>query len=578
MSGSEFQRLDAGGVEDELERGRERFRARAWTSAHEALRRADGASQLVGDDLEQLATAAYLTGRDAEYLRLLERAHRAHLASGAPARAVRAAFWLGLKLLLRGEIGSASGWRCRAERILEGQHEDCAEPGYLALLDAQQRVADGDWEGVIATAAEAVATGERFAEPDLLAAALHLQGRARLQQGRLHEGLSLLDEAMVGVIAGELSPIMTGLVYCSVIEGCREVYALDRAREWTLALCRWCEAQPQMLAFVGLCRVHRAELLHLDGKWREALREAALAFSLSAGINRQAAAAALYLQAEIHRRLGELTAAEVAYRDASQRGWSAHPGLALLRLTQGRTAAAAAAIRRALEESTERSQRVELLAAAVEIRVAAGSLGEARSASRELQRLADSLEARWLRALAAQAGGAVELAEGNASAAVGPLRRACETWHELAVPYFAARVRVLLACCCRDLGDREGADLELAAARTVFEKLGAVSDLARLKDLSTDGRSSRAHGLTSRELDVLRHVAAGKSNADIARTLFLSERTVERHVSSILHKLNVRSRSAATAHAFRHALVGAEVEPAPLARQGSGGKHPRRAR
>jgi DNA-binding CsgD family transcriptional regulator len=568
----------AGGVQNELERGRERFRLQAWGSAHEALRRADGALQLAGDDLEQLATTAYLTGRDAEYLQLLERAHRAYLASGAPAQAARSAFWLGLKLLFRGEVGSANGWRGRAERALEGRYEDCAERGYLALLDAQQRVAEGDWERVIATAAEAVAAGERFVEPDLLAAALHLQGRARLQQGRLHEGLSLLDEAMVGVIAGELSPIMTGLVYCSVIEGCREVYALDRAREWTVALCRWCEAQPQMLAFVGLCRVHRAEILHLDGKWREALREAQLAFSLSVGINRRAAAAALYLQAEIHRHLGEFMAAEVAYRDASQRGWSAHPGLALLRLAQGRTAAAAAAIRRALEESTARSQRVELLAAAVEIMAAAGNLGDARNASRELQEISDSLEARWLRAMSAQAAGAVELAEGNPSAAVGPLRRACEAWHELAVPYSAARVRVLLGCCCRDLGDQEGADLELTAARTVFEKLGAAPDLARLKDLWADGRSSRAHGLTSRELDVLRLVAAGRSNGEIATTLFLSERTVERHVSSILHKLDVRSRSAATAHAFRHALVGAEVEPAPLARHGSGGKHPRRAR
>jgi hypothetical protein len=444
----------AGGSHSELERGRESFRSRAWASAHEALSRVDGAAPLAGGDLERLAAAAYLTGRDAEYLQLLERAHRTHLASGALARAARAAFWLGLKLLLRGEVGSANGWRGRAERILEELHEDCVERGYVALLVAQQRVAEADWERVIATAAEAAAAGERFAEPDLLAAALHLQGRARLQQGRIHEGLSLLDEAMVGVIAGELSPIMTGLVYCSVIEGCREVYALDRAREWTMALCRWCEAQPQMLAFVGLCRVHRAELLHLDGAWREALGDAQLAFSLSVGVNRRAAAAALYLQGEIHRHLGELTAAEMAYRDASQRGWPAHPGLALLRLTQGRTAAAAAAIRRALEESMERSRRAELLAAAVEVMVAAGNRGEAHAASRELQQIAEGLEARWVRDMAAEAAGAVELAEGSPSAAVGPLRRAFETWHELAAPYFAARVRVLLGCCCRDLGDQ----------------------------------------------------------------------------------------------------------------------------
>jgi DNA-binding CsgD family transcriptional regulator len=580
MSGSEFRdaRAEAGDVQGDLERGRERFRARAWASAHEALMRAEGASPLAGEDLERLAVSAYLIGRDADYQRLLERAHQAYLVSGARARAVRAAFWLGLRLLLRGEVGTANGWLGRAERLLERQQNDCAERGYLALLVAQQKVRGGDWDAVIASAAEAVAAGERFAEPDLLAAALHLQGRARLQQGQVEEGLSLLDEAMVGVVAGELSPLMTGLVYCSVIEGCREVYALDRAREWTAALYRWCEAQPEMMAFVGLCQVHRAELLQLEGAWSNALREARRAFARSVDINRQAAAAAFYQQAEVHRLRGEFAAAEAAYRDASQWGWAPQPGLALLRLAQGHTVAATAAIRRALAESAARPQRMELLAAAVEIMLAARNTVEAREACRELQQIADSFEARWLRAMAAQAAGAVELAEGNASAAVGLLRRAWQAWQELDVPYLAARARVLLGRCCRELGDHDGAELELAAARTVFEKLGAAPDLTRLDAVVRNESATGSHGLTSRELEVLRLVAAGKRNRDIAGTLFLSERTIERHVSNILRKLDVPSRSAAIAHAFRYELVRLAVGVGPPSRHGAGGKHPRRAR
>ena len=274
---------------------------------------------------------------------------------------------------------------------------------------------------------------------------------------------------MVGVVAGELSPLMTGLVYCSVIEGCREVYALGRAREWTAALGRWCDEQPEMVAFVGVCQVHRAEILQLNGAWSDALGEAQRACERCLGINRQAAAAAYYQQGEIYRLRGEFAAAEAAYRDASRWGWDPHPGLALLRLAQGQTSAAAAAIRRALGEATAPSSRIDLLAAQVEILLATGDTGEARQACRELQEIAAGLDARVLGAIAGQALGAVELAEGNAQVAAGLLRRAWQVWQELDAPYPAARVRVLLGECCRALGDQEGAELERQAARTVFE-------------------------------------------------------------------------------------------------------------
>ncbi len=558
MKGGEPTGADVGtdpGAGD-LARGRAHYRARAWASAHDAFARADRLAPLAAEDLERLALAAYLVGRDADYLQVLERAHQAHLAAGSRAPAARAAFWLGLRLLFRGEASGANGWLGRGERLLDREQGDCAERGYLTLLIAQQRALEGDLDAAYASAAAATAAGERFGEADLVAAALHLQGRVRLQQGQVGAGLSFLDEAMVGVVGGELSPLMAGLVYCSAIEGCREVFALDRAREWTAALGRWCGEQPEMVAFVGVCQVHRAEILQLNGAWSDALAEAQRACARCLGINRLAAAAALYQQAEVHRLRGELLAAEAAYRDASQWGWDPQPGLALLRLAQGQSAAAAAAIRRAVGEATPPAQRTVLLTAQVEILLATGETGEARTAAGVLAAIAAGFGSRVPGALADQALGAVELAEGNTAGAAALLRRAWQVWQELDAPYPAARARVLLGQCHRAQGDRDGADLEERAARAVFDALGATPDLTRLAAAGRDESAPRRpHGLTPRELEVLRQVATGKSNKDIASALFLSERTIERHVSNIFRKLDVPSRAAATAHAYRHALV-----------------------
>jgi DNA-binding CsgD family transcriptional regulator len=557
MSGSESYAAggEARDVREDLKRARDDYGARAWASAHEVFTQVDADQPLEAEDLERLAVSAYLLGKDAEYLRVLERAHQAHVAAGACARGARVAFWLGFRQLLRGEVAIANGWLGRAARLVERQPGDCVERGYLALLVAQQHVGAGDWDAAHAGTVTAADAGERFQDPDLVAAAIHLQGRVRMEQGHLAEGLSLLDEAMIGVMAGELSPVMTGLVYCSAIDGCQEIHALDRVRQWTAALGQWCAEQPEMLAFVGVCQVHRAEILQLGGAWTAALAEAERASERCLGVNRVAAAAAFYQQGEVHRLRGELAAAEAAYRNASQWGWDPQPGLAQLRLAQGRTAAAVGAIRRAVIETPTRAQRTRLLAAQVEIMLAAGDAVEARKAGGELQALARTIASSLLDAMAAQAMGAVELAEGNAAAAAGLLRRAWQGWEELEVPYAAARVRVLLGSCCRALGDQEGAELELRAARNGFEKLGARPDLAALEPAVRRQPAARPFGLTPRELEVLRLVATGKSNKAIASSLFLSERTVERHVANIFRKLDVPSRAAATAEAYRHALI-----------------------
>lgn len=537
-----------------LEQGREAYRKRAWENAYQSLSAADRASSLDVDDLACLATAAYLTGRDPEFLTLVERLYHHHLEAGQSETAARDAFWLGMTLVFQGEAGRANGWFSRARRLVDGR--ECVEHGYLLLPVAEGQLAGGDAEAAHASAAEAAEMAERFGDADLVACARHVEGRALLRAKRVKEGLALLDEAMLPVVAGELSPIMTGLIYCSVIDACQQVYALTRAQEWTVALAGWCERQPEMVAFTGSCLVHRAEVMQLRGDWTAAMTEARRACErLPPQADAQPPAAAVYRVAEIHRLRGAFDEADEAYRQASRLGWEPQPGLALLRMSQGRTDAACAAISRVLAAATGPLQRASLLPAFVEIMLAADGLAEAREGAAELAEIAGVLDAAVLEAQGDQALGAVELAGGDARAALAPLRRAFDGWQRAEAPYEAARVRVLLGLACIALGDDEGGRMELDAARPVFERLGAAPDLARVERLAANDSSPRPRGLTPRELEVLRLIAAGKTNKAVAAELSLSERTIDRHLSNIFAKLDVSSRAAATAYAYRHDLV-----------------------
>lgn len=536
-----------------LEHGRVSYRRHAWEEAYRALASADQASPLAVDDLECLATAAYLTGRDADFHRVLERIYPLRLDDGAPERAARSAFWQGLTLLFQGETGQANGWFVRARRAIEGL--DCVEQGYLLLPVAEGQLAQGNGAAAHASAAEATEFGARFGDADLVACARHLQGRALIQQQQLDPGLALLDDVMLSVIGGDLSPMVTGLIYCSVIDTCQQVYALSRAHEWTLALTGWCERQPEMVAFTGSCLVHRAEVLQLQGAWPNAMTEACRACERGSTDGGDPPPAAFYRKAEIHRLRGEFAEAEAAYRCASRLGMEPQPGLALLRLSQGRSDAAEAAIRRVTGAAVKPLERAKLLPAYTEILLAVGNVTDARGACRELEDIAVAFGAGVLNAAAAHARGAVELADGDARSALTSLRRAFEEWRRIEAPYESARTRVLLAQACLALGDEEGAGLEWDAARAVFERLGAAPDLFRLAAAEPGGQPSRRHGLTPRELDVLRLIAAGKTNKAVAAELCLSERTIDRHLSNIFTKLDVPSRSAATAYAYRHKLI-----------------------
>ncbi|HSI97343.1 MAG TPA: hypothetical protein VK926_03195, partial [Gaiellaceae bacterium] len=462
---------------NDLERGRASYEQRAWKDAYESLLHADQANALEAADLERLATSAYMLGRDDEYLSVLERAHHAYVDEGESLRAVRCAFWVGINLALRGEMGPAGGWLGRAQRMLDHEEEESVERGYLLMPLVFQHEAHGDFAGAAAVAGEAAGVAERFGDSEGFALAAHAQGHMLIKAGRVKEGLALLDEAMVALAGGKVSPIATGIVYCGVILACQEVYELRRAQEWTAVLTRWCEEQPQLVAFTGRCLVHRAEIMQLRGAWGDALDEARRAGErLAQSFNRAAAAQAFYRQGEVHRLKGEFSDAESAYREASRFGWEPQPGMALLRLAQGRHDAAQAAIRRALSEAVEPLRRANLLPAYVEVMLAVDDVEEARSGCRELEEIAEHYESAMLSALVAHARGAVELAAGDARSALVPLRQAEGTWQELGAPYDAARARVLVAEACRALGDDDTAALERSTARDVFVELGAGPD------------------------------------------------------------------------------------------------------
>ena len=539
-------------AEHSLDGGRASFGRQAWGDAYAQLSAADQDATLELDDLERLAMAAYMVGRNEESTEIWARAHHECTRLGDLAGAARCALRLGTELLLMGEAARGGGWLARARRMIEEGGLDGVERGWL-LVPAALQCFDEDPATAHTTFGQAVEIGIRFGDPDLVALARNGQGWALIRLGQAAAGVRLLDEAMVAVTAGEVSPFVAGGVYCAAIEACQEIFDLGRAREWAAALTRWCESQPDLVPYRGQCLAYRAEIMRLQGDWPDAMEEAQRARDWLTG--HPAVGMVCYQQGELHRLRGEFAEAEEAYRQANRWGHSPQPGLAELRLAQGDIAAAAAAIRRVLDEAQDRAVRSRVLAAYVEIALALDDGGAARAAADEMSQIAADINAPLLRAVAARATGAVLLAEGDARGACDILRQAWTAWRELDAPYEAARVRVLVGMACRALGDEDTAEMELDAARVVFEQLGAVPDLARVDSLTRRLAVGQSHGLTQRELQVLRLVAAGGTNKAIAAELVLSERTVDRHVSNIFTKLGVSSRAAATAYGYEHRLL-----------------------
>jgi DNA-binding CsgD family transcriptional regulator len=543
-------------VGEGLDRGRDAFNRQAWRRAYEQLSAVARDEPLEVDDLERLASAAYLAGRSEDSCEVWARAHEECARVGEVARATRCAFWIAFALLNNGELARGGGWIDRAQRLLDKRKLKCVEQGYLRYAAALRNVFSGDVEVAHAGFSQAAKTGERFRDPEITALARIGEGRCLVYLGQVAKGVALLDEAMVAVGAGEVSPIATGDAYCTVIEGCQETFDVRRAYEWTAALSQWCDSQPELVLYRGQCLFHRAELMLLRGAWTDALDEVERARArLADAMSPRVLGGATYLRGELHRLRGELAEAEDSYRSANDVGHDPQPGLALLRLAQGRVDIAEAAIRRVRDEAEDPVTKTRILGPYVEIALAAGDVAGARAGADKLAALATELDKPLLRAVSLQAMGAVLLAEDDPHAALVSLRRSWHVWRELDAPYEAARSRVLIALACRALGDDDGAEMELDAARAVFIELGAAPDVARTDSFSRLGARRAAGPLSTRELEVLTLVAKGKKNREIADELVISEKTVASHLSHILTKLGLPSRTAATAYAYKQGLV-----------------------
>lgn len=542
-------------MSDPLQQAREAFAARRWRDAVENLLAAVDTGPVPAEDLERLATAANLVGDESVSIDAWARAYRARVDAGEVGPAVRCAFQVGMQLMTAGDHAQGGGWLARGHGLLDELPEDAPERGLMRLPIGLQQLFAGNAEEALEHFTAVVASSDQTRDPSMAALARLGQGQALVALGAVAEGMAYLDEAMIAVTSGEVGPIETGVIYCAVILACHDVYDLDRAREWTAALSRWCEAQPDLVPFRGQCMVHRSQVLQYGGDWPAATTEAARAVEhLSQPPPKPALGAARYQQAEMHRLAGDDDLAESAYRDAVAHGHAPHPGLALLRLRQGRVEDAWAAIRRELDERPTAAVRCVVLPAFVDIAIAADQREAARDAADELRTIAD--ESAMLRALSDYAAGAVDLADGDPKGALPLLRRAATAWQELDVPYEVARTRVLIGSACAAVGDRDTAAIEWDAARRTFDDLGALPDLDAMDVLLTGPSAPQDRsGLTGREVEVLALVATGMTNREVAEALVISEKTVARHLSNIFTKIDVSSRAAATAYAIKHGLA-----------------------
>ncbi len=537
----------------EVDRERAVAQPASWAETYAALGARD-VSELDAHELESLADAAWWLSRIDESLAARQRAYAGYAKSGEDARAAYMAGRLAIEHFGRGEPAVGAGWLMRAHRHLDGR-PDCVEHGFLAVVEATVARFGGDLDRASELSTHAEEIGRRFHDPDVLALAIHTSGLIAIAQGRETEGVAMLDEAMTAVVAGELSSFFTGVVYCNVIGACLELADVRRAGEWSEAARAWCESLPPESPYPGLCRINRAEVARLRGAWSESEAEALRASEELVSFDPSAAASALYEAGEIRRRMGNDTGAEEAFARARDLGFDPQPGLALLRLGQGKVEPAQTSLRLAVAGGEGNSlRRARLLMAQVDVALAGHDQETARAARDALALFAADSGRPALAAAAASADAALRLPEGDVSGALESSRRARSIWQELKLPYEAAHARLTYGLALRASGDEEDARSELRAALATFERLGASPDARRVADLLGVGRGL-PRGLSEREAEVLRLLATGKTNREIAAALVISEHTVARHLQNMFLKLGVSSRSAATAFALEHDLA-----------------------
>ncbi len=524
-----------------------------WALAYEAFGTMDPAT-LEPSDLEAFADAAWWNFQLPESIDLRQKAHAGYVAAGNVRAAARVAWFLFFDYIIPGETSVAMGWLKRAQRHLTDLDE-CIEHGLIALAEARVAFDRGDLDRALELADRVVTIGERFRDRDAVGLGLDAKGRFLVARGEVERGMELLEEAMTAVIAGEVSPFVRGWMFCDVLGTCMQIADLRRANQWTDAATAWSASMRTSSPFTGICRVHRVEVAVLRGEWETAESEALRAAQEMATRVPPLAGEAMYMLGEICRRRGDVASAEEAFTRAHEMGRDPQPGLALIRLAQGKGDAAAAGLRNALWGTPGPNlPRATLLAAQVEVDLARGDLTSARAAADQLDAMAAAIGSELVGAMGTTARAAVHLAAGEIEPGFATSVAAFRSWQELRLPYETAHARLLVADASKRGGDEERARLELDAARAAFERLGAKVDARRAAERLRDSSELPA-GLSAREVEVLKLVAAGKTNREIAAEMVISEHTVSRHLQNIFAKLGVSSRAAATAFAFENQLV-----------------------
>ena len=504
------------------------------------------------EELSAFADAAWWLGKLDESAAIRERAFQARHDAGELDEAALEAFFLSLALGDKGEDALASGWRSRSYRIAEQQTDPLAG-GYLLSMEAIAAYHRGEAQESVAKARATAEIGRRHGDDTLVAWAIHVEGLGLVKLGEVDQGWARLDESMVSAVAGRLKPMWAGLMHCGMLVACEEWGDPRRAWQWVEATERWLGTVPGAVMYPGVCRVHKVRVMQLRGTWTDAETEAREACEALLQVHAYTATRAYYEIAEIKRLTGDQDAAYELYKQAHQLGWDPQPGLALLRLAQGRVAAAVAGLRRALGEISDPLIRTWLLPQQVEVALAAGDGEAAENAVQELEELADRYGSPLISAYARTSRGAERLASGEVQDALPELKRAINDWVQLDCTYELARTRTLAGIALGEVGDEDGATLELEAALEVFRRLGAEPDARRVQGLL--GGGPRPKGLSEREVEVLKLVAAGRSNKEIAVALFISENTVARHLQNIFGKLGVASRAGATSVAIKEGLT-----------------------
>lgn len=535
-----------------LERSRAAYAQRQWAQAREAYLAARAAAPLSAEDMAALSDAAWWEGAIDESLSAGEEAYRLFLHGDdpQPRPAAMLAIDIGFSWYLRGEEAMGSGWISRAQRLLKGE-AGCAEHGYLQSLAIDEALGAGDFDAALEEARAVGTIGDRYGDETLSSYALVGEGVALIKQGRVREGLAALDEAMLPVVAGRVRPTWAGNIYCQLMSVCHELADLRRAQQWTDATARWCEGFSNAVMFLGVCRVHRAQLLQVRGDWALAEEEIAQVCRDLAAMNVAAVGLALYELGEVRRMRGDLEGAAAAYAQAHEHGKDPQPGLALVWVAEDNPSAALEALAACGARTNDPLAKTRLWEALVQAAVAAGDLSTARTAADALDKAAATYASPGLLAAAAQSRGRVCLAAGDAAPAIEALRSACQRWQELEAPYRVAQTRLVLAEALEYRGDEHGAALEQDAAAAALTRLG-VTRAPR----PPSRRVALPDGITRREAEVLALVAQGLTNREVADALVLSERTVARHLANLYTKIGVTTRTAATAYAHRRGLVG----------------------